>query len=432
MKKNLNFVAIDLETANKSEDICQIGICVVKDGVKQQPKTWYVQPPGNHYDSIQISVHHISPSVTEKCPFFDEVWEEVKEYLIGQVLVSHNHITEERVLEKSFNRYGILPMGINYKNILCTCEMHNGKGLEAVCQAYGLSYEGHHDAGFDAERCAQFYLNAMNGVCPDWSLVVDKPKKKNVFKRSDRLSGDDYKVDVSEADPNSPFYKRKVVITGTFSIINRKELGHLLKKKLGADVDSNITKRTNFVFIGEDPGWEKIPKLDKLIHDGFNIRKLYESDIQAILDGDWEGYHMDGEMKKNLDFTYEHFVKHRVMFEDGYNVIARKELYIGNGLSGDRDSFAQITGNLGACVDYAIYPETNLCVLSDSTLEKLQQGEKDETVRYIQDYYNGARSKTFELSFISEGDIIRFVKERIEQTGDESTSYYYNRYIGKL
>ena len=120
------------------------------------------------------------------------------------------------------------------------------------------------------------------------------------------------------------------------------------------------------------------------------------------------------------------------MFEGGNNVLARKELYIGGGLAGDRDCFAQITGNLGACGDYTIYPETNLCVLSDSTLQKLQLGEKDETIRYIQDYYNGGRSTTFELSFISEGDILRFVKERVECIGDMSTGSYDKRYIGEI
>ena len=284
---------------------------------------------------------------------------------------------------------------------------------------------------FDAECCAQLYLNHQNGVPFDESLITERKPKKRAFKKEEGLSGDDYKVDTSEADPNSPFLNRKVVITGTFSIVSRKELGALLKKKLGADVDSNITKRTSFVFIGKDPGWEKLPKLDKLIHDGYNIRKLYEADVQAILDGDWEGYHMEGEMKKNLDFTYEHFMQHRVRFIGRQNVIARKELYIGKGLSGNRDCFAQITGNLGACGDNAIYPETNLCVLSDSTLEKLQLGEKDETILYIQDYYNSGRSTTFELSFISEGDILRFVKERVESVGDESTGYYYNRYMEK-
>lgn len=429
MEKVKDFVAIDMETANNREDICQIGIVVVKDGVKQSPRVWMVQPPGNHYDVGQMNVHHITPEDTRNSPFFEEVWNEVKDYLTGQILVSHNCHTEIRVLNNHFKDYGILPMGINM-DIRCTCKMHGNKGLEACCQAYGMPYDGHHDAGFDADACAQFYLNYQEGVYFDESLIKEKTPKKS-FKDKEALSGDVLKKDLSTADPNSPLYDRKVVITGDF-FIGRKELGAILKREHGADIDTNISKNTNFVFIGENPGWKKLPKLDKLIHDGFQIRKLYEDDLRAILAGDWEDYHVEKAAKKDLDFSYSHFTEHRVVFKGTYNVIAGKELYYGKGLSGDRDLFAQITGNLGAAGDYEIYPETNLCVLSDSTIDKLKMGVKDETILYIQNYYNSNRAKTFELSFISENDIFHYVKERIERTGDESTGYYYKRYIDSL
>ena len=429
MEKLKTFVAVDLETANNNEDICQIGICVVKDGVKQPSMVWMVQPPGNHYDQGQMNTHHITPDDTKDAPTFEEVWQEVSPYLVGRKLMAHNRHTEERVLNKHFEEYGILLMGIDM-NLICTCEMHGGRGLEACCQAYGMTYEGHHNAGFDAECCAQFYLNYHDGVFFDESLIKEKKPKKS-FKDRESLGGDVLKKDLSEADPRSPFYDRKVVITGDF-FIPRKELAAILKREHGADIDTSISKKTNFVLIGEDPGWKKLPKVDKLIHDGFQIRKLYEEDLRAILAGDWEDYHVEKEAKKDLDFTYAHFTDHRITFENNYNVIARNELYYGKGLKGDRDLFAQITGNLGAAGDYEMCPETNLCVLSDSTLEKLQSGEKDETILYIQDYYNNNRAKTFELSFISEGDILRFAKERIDRIGDESTGYYYKRYMGEI
>ena len=429
MEKLKNFVAVDLETANNQEDICQIGIVVVKDGIKQVPRVWMVQPPGNHYDNGQINIHQITPEDTKDALSFDVVWQEVSPYLVGQKLVSHNRYTEERVLNEHFKKYDILPMGINM-NFICTCEMHGGRGLKACCQAYGMNYDGYHNAGFDADACAQFLLNYQNGVLFDVSLI-NKTQSKKSYKNKETLSGKVLKKDLSHADPNSPLYDRKVVITGDF-FIGRKELGDILQREHGADINSSISKYTNFVFIGENPGWKKLPKLDKLIHDGFQIRKLYEDDLRAILEGNWEEYHVEKKAKKDLDFTYSHFYEHRTVFKDAYNVIAGKELYYGKGLAGDRDLFAQITGNLGAAGDYEIFPETNLCVLSDSTLGKLKLGEKDETVLYIQNYYNNNKANTFELSFISESDILKFAKERIDLTGDESTGYYYKRYIGEI
>lgn len=41
MKKGLNFIAIDFETATgKRASVCEVGICVIKDGTVQETKSW--------------------------------------------------------------------------------------------------------------------------------------------------------------------------------------------------------------------------------------------------------------------------------------------------------------------------------------------------------------------------------------------------------
>lgn len=98
-------------------------------------------------------------------------------------------------------------------------------------------------------------------------------------------------------------------------------------------------------------------------------------------------------------------------------------------MAGNRDAFLQITGNLGSTGDNSLCPETQICVLSDQTLEALKSGEKDETILYIQDYYNKNKAITFGLSFLSETDILDFCKAWCERFDDQSTAYYYRRYI---
>ena len=47
----INFVALDLETANAYRgSICQIGITEVIDGKVQSSKSWLVKPQNNEYD----------------------------------------------------------------------------------------------------------------------------------------------------------------------------------------------------------------------------------------------------------------------------------------------------------------------------------------------------------------------------------------------
>lgn len=114
------------------------------------------------------------------------------------------------------------------------------------------------------------------------------------------------------------------------------------------------------------------------------------------------------------------------------NIIATKELFFGKNFSGNIDLLRQITGNLGAFGDTDIYPETNICVLSDNTIELLSHGTKDETIAYIEDYYNNRNSITFDFSFLSESAILDYCRRRCEWCGDKITMSLYMKYIHSL
>ena len=427
--ENNSFIAVDFETATNNRFACQVGIVVVKNGVIQERISRLIQPPGNQYDNSTIRIHHITPEVTEQSPTFDKVWEEIGHYFVNTPIVAHNAPFDSSVLNINLEYYGILSMGIESPMFWeDTCSIYSGMSLHKLCEAFRMDTSKHHDALFDAECCAQFYLNYLQGIKPDYTLV-DPEVKESKFQRkmSRQICGDVLKKDLSNADPNNPFYDRKVVITGEF-IQDRKCIAQFLKE-MGADVDTSITKRTNFVLIGIDPGPKKLEKLDKLIHDGFNIRKIYQHDIDAIFEGNWEDYHAEKEVKKELSLTYAHYTIHHITFENKYNIIASKELFYGKGFKGNFDLFNQITGNLGASGDTQIYPETNICVLSDSTVEKLKVGEKDETITCIENYYNNNKSIVFDFSFISESDILNFCKDRCEWCGDDLTMELYEKYM---
>ena len=51
-------------------------------------------------------------------------------------------------------------------------------------------------------------------------------------------------------------------------------------------------------------------------------------------------------------------------------------------------------------------------MLSDSTLEKLKNGEKDESIMMIQNYYNKNKGDKFDFKFMSEDDILNFAQLR--------------------
>lgn len=421
---NHTFVAIDFETATTDRMACQVGIVSVNDGVIVDKVVHLIQPPGNRYDDCCINVHHITPEMTQGAPTFEELWPSISHFFSGAPIVAHNMRFDRDVLLRNIDYYGIMLMGL--PPLICTCDIFNRKGLHDLCEAFGMSCEGHHDALFDAECCAQFYLNYLNGIKPDYSLITSK-KEKVVPKRKNTISGALLEKDLSEADPRNPFYDRKIVITGDFSI-ERKELAVMLKK-MGADIDTSITKKTHFVLAGQNPGPSKMEKLEKLIHDGFNIRVLSEDDLHAILKGDWKSYAVADVVEKKLDFTYEHYLSHHKPFNGLTNHIATRTIYAGKDLSGERMYFAQILGNLGAYCDNDIDNDTYICLLSDTTLSKLKSGVKDDTIKYIEARYNADKSIIFDWHFMSESDVLDYCKKRCEEYDDDVTMELYEKYM---
>lgn len=433
--KELNFTAIDFETATLKERFpCQIGLAIVRNGEIIKRISKYIKPPQNNYLKSCIKVHKITPEITKNAPEFDKVWNEIQEYIEGEFLIAHNASFDIPALENILNYYWIdLPI---LKGYACTKNIFGGISLDVACKMYDIKLDNHHDGCCDACACAELYLAHVNNELPKHSKEDFSKERKNtqlnIFDETflsshQQLRGDILKKDLSNADTQNPFYDRKVVITGIF-VQERKSLG-LQLKSMGADIDTSITKRTNYVLIGEEPGLKKIEKVDKLIHDGYKIRKLYQNDINDILSGNWEGYHATKEVKKDIDLTIEHYNKHHIIFENNINIIASKELYYGKNFAGNFDLFNQITGNLGACGDNEIYPETNICVLSNYTIDKLKQGEKDETILYLQNFYNNNKSITFDFKFISECEILAFCIKRCQECGDEITKELFDKYI---
>lgn len=433
----MNFTAVDFETADRNHEICEVGIVVVRNGVIVDKFQSLVQPPFNKYSEYNIGVHGITPDMTKDKPTFEELWPQIKHYFVDTTVVAHQKSTDENALRKNLRIYNLPEDGIN--EFLCTCTYYKKTGLEALCYGFDMPYDPdrHHSALFDAECCAVFAIHMLKGEDPDWNKVAIKKAeidaRENKRKRSAKPAKKQQSVfqEFNFADINpgriSPFKDRRVLITGVFNI-DRNRLRSLFLR-WGATLDSNVTKKTHFVIRGEKPGPEKMQRLDKLIHDGFNIRVLEQYDLDRILSGDWDSYYLDKEIVKDLDFTVEHFEKHHLSFKNDYNIIASKELFVGGDFSGKVNYFNTITGNLGAFDSPYLCQETQICVLSDKTISKLYKGEKDETIKLIQDYYNNNKSIVFEFSFLTESDILDFCKRRCEKCGDELTMSYYEMYM---
>ena len=105
-----NFIAIDFETATgKRASICEIGICVVRNGEISETRSWLVQPEDNLYSYWNMQCHGITPEDTENSPSFPEVWEEIERLFLDDfdTLVAHNATFDRSCLEHSAQLYNL-------------------------------------------------------------------------------------------------------------------------------------------------------------------------------------------------------------------------------------------------------------------------------------------------------------------------------------
>lgn len=164
--QGINFIAIDFETATaKRASICEAGICVVRDGMIAETRSWLVRPQGNIYSYWNIQIHGIRPGDTAGSPEFPEVWAEIGEYLKDcPVLVAHNAAFDIGCIRHSLDLYGLEKPDITYYcSLRAARRIYNFRcnSLGNLCDRFNIPYARHHRAGDDAEMCARLFLKEI-------------------------------------------------------------------------------------------------------------------------------------------------------------------------------------------------------------------------------------------------------------------------------
>lgn len=274
-----SFTALDFEKATKKNySICQVGFVVYENKCKILSKSILIKPPENKYDLVNSSIHNIYPEDTINAPTFDEIYEEqLFPYLNNRNVVAHKISTEISYLMDATLYYDL-----NYPRFreICTYKLFNRR-LDELAQGYRLSHV-EHNALSDAEVCGESYINFLNGIELDQSLIIPKVKDKSAFFSSKKIDKENLCPDFENADPNCHFYKKKVVITGQFDTIERNELAFKLKEN-GADVNTAISKFTDYVIAGKGAGPAKMKKIATLQSEGYPIKILNEEETLKLM-----------------------------------------------------------------------------------------------------------------------------------------------------
>ena len=299
----MNFITIDFETATSDRNSpCEIGLTFVKNNKVVDTQSWLIKPKCYpNFDPFNISIHGIEPRDVAKKSEFNQLWKtELKPLLENQFVVAHFASFDFSVLRHTLELYKIPFPGLQY-----SCSYTFSKkvwpgmlsyDLGSLCSLNKIQFK-HHRADEDSLACAKLSLKAFKTA--DINNLEEIPKKLGIdigrlFVGGYSPSGTRYSYkkpalilgDKLRNDPDSIFYKKNVVFTGTLSSMPRKDawktianIGGKNSEAVTKDTDFLIVGQQDFRCVGEDGMSRKQEKAQELLEKGSTIEVMPEADF---------------------------------------------------------------------------------------------------------------------------------------------------------
>lgn len=295
-----NFIAIDFETANDSRiSAVSIGVVPVCNGEinHDQCKHYYICPPENNFRELHVKIHGITWNDVKDAPSFKELWENsLKDVLNDQLIFCHNASIDKACLEQLLTHYDING-NFDFLDTRLLAERYfsfeNNK-LATICEYFNVPLENHHNALCDAKACAGIALKMLEKIGDEADLLIQSSFPQKFQPNHDKfirlkethqkITGDILIPDFENVEnKDNPFYKKKVVISGTYNNWpDRKDLANIIKS-MGADIDTSVSARTDILIAGSGVGPKKLEKMQINIDSGKNAIILNEFNLIEIL-----------------------------------------------------------------------------------------------------------------------------------------------------
>jgi DNA polymerase-3 subunit epsilon len=286
---DMNFVAIDVETANADmASICQIGLVNYVNGVLSDEWKTYINPE-DYFDEINVSIHGIDESVVFGAPIFSKVIGTLHAYLDDEVVVCHTHF-DRVAIQQAVRRYHVPELHSRWLDsarvVRRTWKEYawKGYGLCNVCKRLGYDFK-QHDALEDAKAAAYVFIAAIkqSGIGIDgWFDRIRQPIDPAASSSGSAIR--------REGNAEGPLHGEVIVFTGALEM--PRSMAADLAASIGCQVESGVTKKTTILVVGDQDikklaGQEKSlkhRKIEELIKKGFPIKIIKESDFKGLIE----------------------------------------------------------------------------------------------------------------------------------------------------
>ncbi|HEX5404237.1 MAG TPA: exonuclease domain-containing protein, partial [Pseudonocardiaceae bacterium] len=236
---SLDFVAVDVETANRNRgSVCAFGLVVVRDGIMIEHHSWLGRPPGrlDWFDPFNIGIHGIHPEDVARQPgFADRLTQAMK--VIGDLpVVAHYAAFDIGAIRDGCDADGLVWPNLTYG---CTVVLSRREldllsyQLPIVAAELGITLEHHHDAGADASAAAQILIAlARRRNASTFTDLLAGLRVTSGSVTADRWAGCHRMPDIAsrvlphaspDADPAHPLCGQVMVFTGGLSTMRRED-----------------------------------------------------------------------------------------------------------------------------------------------------------------------------------------------------------------
>lgn len=299
----MDFITIDFETATAQRNSpCEIGLTFVKNNEIIETKSWLIKPMYGEFDYFNILIHGIHPKDVADKPEFNELWNEIKPLIENKFLIAHNAGFDFSVLRSTLASYKIPYPTLDY---VCSYifskkvwEGLPGYDLKTLCKINGISLNHHraaNDSRATAELCLKAFekanINSIEHFPEKLQITIGKlfsssykpSQTKRIYKPKELL-----KIigDPDKHNPESIFYGRTVVFTGTLSSMVRSEaqqkildIGGILGNGVTMSTDFLIVGQQDYRVVGDDGMSSKQKKALKFIEKGYPLEILSENEF---------------------------------------------------------------------------------------------------------------------------------------------------------
>jgi len=210
--ENVEFSVIDVETTGlsaRTNRIIEIGIVKVKN-LKITERYGTLINPGTYIPSYITQFTHISDEDVAEAPYFEDIADEVKQFIGESVLSGHNLSFDHSFFSAELLRSGIEPL---YNEQVCTLKIARrlfpelkSKSLSSVTHFLKLKNTDTHRATSDAEVTARILIKMIKQLKKDSGIkTIDDLiafQRKSTFGKQVRIK-ESLREDISSL-PNAP------------------------------------------------------------------------------------------------------------------------------------------------------------------------------------------------------------------------------------